>query len=310
MKHWIGFLALLLSVVVLGACFPQGKSMEAESESAADESWAKTLLAERQEKDEELSTSSTSPMAGIIYLKSKPGAHVYLTRDEAAFALAEEADPSAILRVALQDGLWHWYAEGEKAECEAEDEAMPSGSVLPGPATFEVDRFTLSFYPSDEQVTFIVYDPEREELGSFQHLLYYAPDEKYAVDARLERIPEPDEITMLTSRNLEKTFYRYALIHFQVDGTDQQLTALKSELEGPGSTALFIPFRDATSGIDTYGAGRFLDIEEPDDTHLVLDFNRAYNPLCNYSPAFNCALPPRENHLSVAIEAGEMTYPH
>jgi len=115
---------------------------------------------------------------------------------------------------------------------------------------------------------------------------------------------------MLTSRSLKKTFYRYATIRFPVDGQEQELTAFTGTLTGEGSDGLFIPFREATSGRETYGAGRYLDFDEPPSEHFVLDFNRAYNPLCNYSPGFNCPIPPRENRLQVAIRAAELTYPH
>ncbi|HNR37719.1 MAG TPA: DUF1684 domain-containing protein, partial [Acidobacteriota bacterium] len=64
------------------------------------------------------------------------------------------------------------------------------------------------------------------------------------------------------------------------------------------------------TGAETYPAGRFLDLDEPAGETVVLDFNRAYNPLCNYSPAYNCPIPPAENRLPVAIRAGELTYPH
>jgi uncharacterized protein (DUF1684 family) len=76
--------------------------------------------------------------------------------------------------------------------------------------------------------------------------------------------------------------------------------------------ALFVPFRDATSGKETYPAGRYLDLPAPptDQRTVVVDFNRAYSPMCSFSPAFNCPLPPVENHLDVAIRAGEKTYPH
>ena len=186
----------------------------------------------------------------------------------------------------------------------------PAGSALAGPASFETAGFHVSVYPGEDAVTFIVYDPERPEKTAFEHLLYFPPDRSFAVPATLHRLPEPEEIEMLTSRSLKKTFYRYATIRFRLDGEDLELTAFKSRLTGDGSESLFVPFRDATSGHETYGAGRFLDLDEPEAEQLVLDFNRAYNPLCNYSPAFNCPIPPRENRLDVAIRAGERTYPH
>jgi uncharacterized protein (DUF1684 family) len=88
------------------------------------------------------------------------------------------------------------------------------------------------------------------------------------------------------------------------------LTALKTSLEGPDTDYLFIPFKDMTNGRETYEVGRFLDVPDPGQSDFVLDFNRCYNPLCNYSPAYNCPLPPLENFLDVAVPAGEKTYPH
>ena len=115
---------------------------------------------------------------------------------------------------------------------------------------------------------------------------------------------------MLTSRNLEKRFSRYARLSFSVDGTACTLMAFKSAADASADRTLFVPFTDATTGTETYPAGRFLDLDEPDGETMVLDFNRAYNPLCNYSPAYNCPIPPAENRLAVAIRAGELTYPH
>ncbi len=71
---------------------------------------------------------------------------------------------------------------------------------------------------------------------------------------------------------------------------------------------VFIPFRDGTSGKESYPAARYLDIEETDDDNYVIDFNYAYNPYCAYSDDYICPLPPKENWLGVRIVAGEMNY--
>ena len=78
----------------------------------------------------------------------------------------------------------------------------------------------------------------------------------------------------------------------------------------PGETELFFIFRDATSGKSTYGAGRFLYAGPPVDGRVVLDFNRAYSPPCAFTPHATCPLPPPNNRLAVAIEAGEMFAGH
>ncbi len=308
------FLTLTLLILVGGCGAPEvekaSEVIPVEKVELDDEAWTAALLEERQEIDEEFRTSETSPMAGTEYLKSEPGDEVYLTRLGETFELSYSAVPEAELGVVKEEGTWHWQKLGEDVVCRVEGEEVEDGSLLEGPAIFDIGDFHLSFYPSEDRVTFIVFDPERPEMRSFEHLLYFPPDRKYAVDAKLVVLPEPEKIEMPTSRNLIKTLYRYAKIHFEVDGRKQELTALKSALSGDGSEGLFIAFRDATTSRETYGAGRYLQIEEPQTEEFVLDFNRAFNPLCNYSPAYNCTLPPRENHMEVAIRAGEKTYPH
>ena len=278
--------------------------------SADEPEWKAELLGERAEKDEEFAVSETSPMAGTQYLKSEPAERIFLTREGRTFALAYESSRGGVLSMTLKDDSWHWQALDQDVECRREGETVPSGSPLDEPVVFSVEDLRLSFYPAEDRVTFIVFDREREEMKTFEHLLYFAPAPTFAVRAELVPFEEPEPLVVPTSRSLEKTFYRYATVRFRLDGEDRELTALKYALQGESSKMLFIPFRDATSGRQTYGAGRFLEIEEPAEKSFVLDFNRAFNPLCNYSPAYNCALPPPENRLEVAILAGEKTYPH
>ncbi len=171
----------------------------------------------------------------------------------------------------------------------------------------------LLFYKSGfPNLVLLVFDRERPELKKFSGLFYYAPAREFAAAAEIERLHglRAVKVTMLTSRNLEKTFFRYAEIHFKLKGKPLTLTAFKYNLEGPGSEILFIPFMDKTSGLETYGGGRFLEIEEPVGDTFILDFNRCFDPLCNYAPIYNCPLPPRENFLDIEIAAGEKTYPH
>jgi hypothetical protein len=94
-----------------------------------------------------------------------------------------------------------------------------------------------------------------------------------------------------------------------VDGDEVTIQAYKAD---PDDDRLWVPFRDATSGEETYGAGRYLDLEadthRTDDGRWILDFNEAYNPTCAYSDRYECPLPPTENWLDVRIEAGERAY--
>jgi uncharacterized protein (DUF1684 family) len=92
---------------------------------------------------------------------------------------------------------------------------------------------------------------------------------------------------------------------FEVGGAQHRLTAYLTQ-DSEGYDMLFVPFRDATSGMETYGAGRYLEAPYYDDTDEVeLDFNLAYNPSCAFSPAYDCPFPPAQNRLPVEVLAGE-----
>jgi hypothetical protein len=76
------------------------------------------------------------------------------------------------------------------------------------------------------------------------------------------------------------------------------------------SKSLFVPFTDMTNGESTYGGGRYLDMEIPEGQTLVLNFNKAYNPLCHYNKKYSCPIPPRENDLDFKVEAGVKKFEH
>lgn len=115
-----------------------------------------------------------------------------------------------------------------------------------------------------------------------------------------------EHVMMETSNGIRKSFVRAGTLEFALSGQRVQLTAFSNpELDNHG---LFIPFRDATSGTQTYGSGRYLDTELCADGTVMLDFNLAYNPYCAYSDGWSCPIPPLENWLSVPILAGEKTF--
>ena len=93
---------------------------------------------------------------------------------------------------------------------------------------------------------------------------------------------------------------------FEVDGQEQRLTAFLPRATD-AEPVLFVPFRDATSGNETYGAGRYVDVplRRRDEEWHDLDFNYAYNPSCAFSPAYDCPYPPPRNRLSISVTAGE-----
>ncbi len=142
---------------------------------------------------------------------------------------------------------------------------------------------------------------------------FFDADPKYLVQARVEILKGEKPFSMSTYAGTTKEFIRYARLHFEVGGVKCTLTAYR-DLSIPGPLAkrrniLFIPFKDKTNGGQTYGGGRYLDLVIPAQSNEVaLDFNKAYNPYCAYSDGYQCPVPPRENHLSVELPAGEKKY--
>ncbi len=146
---------------------------------------------------------------------------------------------------------------------------------------------------------------------------YYPPDASWRFNARLDRQAPGTgaHVQLLTSVGDLRDFNVAGDFVFTVDGQEHRLTAYSALPAHPGHDELFVPFQDATSGGETYGAGRYLDVpqqeEDGKDSNYILDFNTAYNPSCAYSPRWNCPYPPPQNKLKIAIEAGEkVPYKH
>jgi uncharacterized protein (DUF1684 family) len=147
--------------------------------------------------------------------------------------------------------------------------------------------------------------PESER-AAFTGLPYYPVDEGLAFEDRvLEPYTgdEPSNFQIPTSDGKLRPAHRAGVLRFELDGAPRQLTAYT--FDGGDGQSLFVPFLDQTSGTETYGAGRYLDLEPEADGTYALDFNLAYHPSCVYDAKFSCPLTPAENRLPVRIEAGE-----
>lgn len=146
-------------------------------------------------------------------------------------------------------------------------------------------------------------DPESEARRGFHGIESYPIDASWRVTARW--VPEPHKIPILNvlGQTEQSDCPGYAV--FQIHGREYRLYPI---FEEPGAKELFYIFRDLTSGKETYGAGRFFYSGLPEDGHVVLDFNKAYNPPCVFTPYATCPLPPPENRLDLRVEAGEKKY--
>jgi uncharacterized protein len=149
----------------------------------------------------------------------------------------------------------------------------------------------------------------REERGRFKGLNYFPPSLAFRYRVQLVRYPRPDSIRLGTNTGEIRDALRYGYFEFEAGGQKCRLQVYRTmEDIQSGGRQLFVPFRDATSGQETYGAGRYIDLHENTTGAYELDFNLAYNPYCAYTKSYSCPVPPAENTLPVPIPAGEKTY--
>jgi len=151
------------------------------------------------------------------------------------------------------------------------------------------------------------YRMDSTELAHFEGLDYFEFDSTYQIEATFTK-DIGKRFKMPTTTDRMPGYRRYGYVSFQCDSVSYTLTAyqnIQMRKEEGFEDYLFIPFRDATSRVTTYGGGRYLDLRIPEEETILLDFNLTYNPYCAYSHRFSCPIPPEENTLKVAIEAGE-----
>ena len=146
-----------------------------------------------------------------------------------------------------------------------------------------------------------------------QKMKFYPVQQQYRISAIFEKKENSKWFWMNTSGNTKQQYRVYGIIRFNVHDTTVALHIYQSRSlmsSEKYKELLFIPFTDLTSGRETYGGGRYIDLNIDDiiNNAYMIDFIKAYNPYCAYTTGYNCPIPPIENDLSVAIKAGEMNY--
>jgi hypothetical protein len=173
------------------------------------------------------------------------------------------------------------------------------------PDAIKVGRLSLFVIQRGDKYGIRLKDPESEYRRNFRGIDYYPARQEYRVTARFVAEPRPVPILNIIGQTEQYPSPGYAV--FRLEGQELRL---RPYLEEPDDQQLFYVFRDQTSGKETYGGGRFLYSGMPRDGQVVLDFNKAYNPPCSFTPYATCPLPPAENRLPIRIEAGEKKYEH
>lgn len=144
-----------------------------------------------------------------------------------------------------------------------------------------------------------------DKRGTLLPLRYFPIDQNYSVPAALRLADERPVFEMPTSTGALRKLQLVGMLEFTLQGEARSLGAFVED----GTvriTSLFVPFADQTTGIETYSAGRYLDIDPTTTGFYTIDFNQAYSPYCAYNATYECPFPPPTNRLKTAIRAGEM----
>lgn len=147
----------------------------------------------------------------------------------------------------------------------------------------------------------------KADLLTFKNLDFFPVSASYIINAKFKRTKNEKPFEMATTTARKPMYVKYGELHFTIDGKELKLNVYQNiafKTHPKYKDDLFLPFTDRTSGNETYGGGRYIDIKIPTSKSVVVDFNQAYNPYCAYNEKYSCPIVPAENDLDVEIRAG------
>jgi uncharacterized protein (DUF1684 family) len=245
-------------------------------------------------------------LAGLFWLK--PGSNRFGRNANHELVLGTDNIDEDIATFELQDKTVRFTA-ASTSHVTAHDQAVKQLQL----ATDATDQPTLlatdslRFYAIERAGRFgvRVRDINHPARKAFTGLSYFPVNIDWRIDAHYERYWPSKHIAIVNILGMTEQMESPGALVFTKDG---QTWRIDSILESPTDTQLFVMFTDATSGRDTYGAGRYLYIRRPIGTQVWLDFNQAFNPPCAFTEFATCPLPPKQNRLALAVTAGEKKY--
>jgi uncharacterized protein len=312
----VGRIAILLlaaaSLAPVPAAHPQNAAAAAEASEAA---WRQDVLAWRAQRENELAApDGWFSLVGLEWLK--PGLNLVGTAADCQIKLHAQAPAhTAMLTVS-----------GKVVQLLAPSEGFPEGLTVDGqppregplnvddakPSVITWHGISMVVLDRGGRYALRIKDADSPARTGRQPLKWYEPDARFRVTAQWIPFDQPSVEKIPTVIGTTLDLPSPGVAAFALDGKQLRLQPV---IEGGETGQLFFILRDQTSTTTTYGGGRFLHTALPDHGidkpgEIVLDFNELYNPPCAYTPYATCPLPPEQNRLPVALEAGEQRYMH
>ena len=176
-------------------------------------------------------------------------------------------------------------------------------ATLP-PTGISLGRFALRL-SHQRFPAIIVFDPQSPRFADYHGVDYFAWDPAYRFVVSLRPDLKADTTIIMSTRGNARRALRVGWFDLQIGGHTVSLEAHRLLEPGVGESSVSLFFRDATTGKESYGVGRYVDPEHQEDGRWLVDFNGAYSPACAFSPHYNCPIPSKANRLAVAVRAGE-----
>ena len=244
-------------------------------------------------------------VAGLFWLKH--GHNTVGTDPASDIVLPKGSAPAKVGVFDFHDGTTSFQATGDVSVM-LDGQPATSGVLKPdssgAPDVLRVNDLTMFVIERGERYAIRLRDKNSEMRKTFRGLKYYPPKEEYRAVGKFAPYDPPKTIPIPNILGQVEQTPSPGYVVFTLNGHECRLDPITE-----GDTLFFI-FKDLTSGKETYPPGRFLNTEMPKNGKVVLDFNKAYNPPCAFTPYATCPLPPEQNKLLLAVEAGELRYGH
>ena len=304
---------LVAMFAALCAC-QRGAQEPDAAEAAARQAQEKAFLVENtawreQRKQELLQPDGWISLVGLHWLE--PGPHYVGSGGGSGIRLA--VGPAKMGMVTLrQDRIDFTPESGAALTLDGQPlkrrvELHSDRDETPSVVGFDEGKGKLTAIKRGDRYALRVRHADAPSRLNFAGVDYWKADASWRIDGRFVANPPGKTLPIVDIVGITTDAPNPGAVEFVRDGRTYRIEAL-----GEGdSGALFLVFADRTSGHGSYPAGRFLDVAAPDaQGRVVLDFNRAYNPPCAFTPFATCPLPPPENRIDLKIDAGEKAYVH
>jgi hypothetical protein len=292
----------------------------ADKVGTADKATA-AVEAERRAKEAYFRDNPWSPLRAIVRYDFPSGAAAHDAIAGSAEGADLRLDATGVAPRQLSIGLLPPAKEGEPwrfrlqrlapgGEIQVGGKPMAASQMVEEETLIQVGPFALRPYVQAGTGILVLFDSRRTAGERFVPPAAFPIDPAWRFQARLIPYPQPETLRLQTSLGRVKEYRRAGYFELAVPGAPKlRVNAYQPTFVRQPEEELSILFTDQTSGNETYGAGRYLDLAAPVDGLYTIDFNRAYNPLCAYTGVYNCPIPPRENAFPVKVPAGEKVYP-